>query len=80
MIGSGRCCDSPTVQHVRSPRIARQRIDDGRDPTVALTWAYGLIGTLHFVTLWWLRDRTCSSQEIANHLTDLLWSGIGGPA
>lgn len=60
--------------------LARQRIDDGRDPAVALTWAYGLIGTLHFVTLWWLRDQMCSSQEIANHLTDLLWSGIGSPA
>lgn len=49
------------------------------DPAVALTWAYGLIGTLHFVTLWWLRDQTCSSTEIADHLTELLWSGIGGP-
>jgi AcrR family transcriptional regulator len=60
--------------------LAAQRVADGLDPAVALTWAYGLIGTLHFATLWWLRDQTCSSAEIADHLTEMLWSGIGGPA
>ena len=57
--------------------LAAQRIADGLDPRVAFTWAYGLIGTLHFATLWWLRDRSCSSEEIVDHLTELLWSGIG---
>ena len=52
----------------------------GLDPTVALMWAYGIIGTLHFVTLWWLRDQTASATEIADHLTELLWSGISGAA
>jgi AcrR family transcriptional regulator len=59
--------------------LAAQRVAAGLDPAVALTWAYGLIGTLHFATLWWLRDQTCSASDIADHLTELLWSGIGGP-
>ncbi len=60
--------------------LAAQRIADGLDPAVALTWAYGLIGTIHFATLQWLRDATCSASELADHLTELLWSGIGANA
>ncbi len=59
--------------------LAAQRIADGLDPAVATAWAYGLIGTLHFATLWWLRDQTCPSSELADHLTELIWSGVAGP-
>lgn len=60
--------------------LTAQRVADGLDPRVAVAWAYGLIGTLHFTTLWWLRDQTCTAEEIVDHLTELLWSGIGGAA
>jgi AcrR family transcriptional regulator len=36
--------------------IADYRKARGADPAVATVWAYGLVGALHFVTLWWLRD------------------------
>jgi AcrR family transcriptional regulator len=57
--------------------LAAQRIADGRDPVVAMTWAYGLIGTLHFAALWWMRDESCSASDVAERLSEMLWSGIG---
>ena len=39
-----------------------------------------MIGALHFVTLWWLRDGTTDTDQIAEHVTTLLWSGLGGGA
>lgn len=44
----------------------------------ALPWAYGIIGMLHFVALWWLRDADRSRAELAEQLTDLLWAGLRG--
>ena len=58
--------------------IAVFRAAQGADPSVALAWAYGLIGTLHFVTLWWLRDGTTDADDLADQITTLLWSGLGG--
>ncbi len=64
--------------HPIATLLAAQRNADGTDPSVALTWAYGMIGTLHFVTLWWLRDGTLDRDQLTNHLTALLWSGLRG--
>jgi len=58
--------------------IAAFRTARAADPAVALAWAYGLIGTLHFVTLWWLRDGTGDTEDVAEQITTLLWSGLGG--
>jgi hypothetical protein len=44
---------------------------------VATVWAYGLVGALHFVTLWWLRDEAVDRDEVTAHITELLWSGVG---
>ena len=44
----------------------------------ALVWAYGIVGMLHFVALWWLRDADRSRAELTAQLTDLLWSGLRG--
>jgi AcrR family transcriptional regulator len=58
--------------------IAASRTAQGADPGVAMAWAYGLIGALHFVTLWWLRDATTDTARVAEQITALLWSGLGG--
>ena len=58
--------------------IAASRAAQGADPAVAMAWAYGLIGALHFVTLWWLRDGTTDTEHVAEQVTTLLWSGLGG--
>lgn len=63
-----------------SQQLAAQRVASGKGPEVALAWSYGLIGTLQFVTLWWLRDATVGSDELVDQVTELLWSGIGAKA
>jgi AcrR family transcriptional regulator len=58
-------------------RIAAYRLARGADSSVATVWAYGLVGALHFVTLWWLRDGAIGSDEVTAQITELLWSGFG---
>jgi AcrR family transcriptional regulator len=58
--------------------LATLRAASGLDSSLALTWAYAVIGSLHFTTLWWLRDRTLEPTQLADHLTELLWSGLAG--
>lgn len=58
-------------------RISAYRAARGADPAVATVWAYGLVGALHFVTLWWLRDQTTDIDVVIDQITALLWSGVG---
>jgi AcrR family transcriptional regulator len=48
----------------------------GIDAATATAWSYGIVGALHYVTLWWLRESTIDAATVAEHLTDLLWSGL----
>lgn len=64
--------------------IAVNRSKYGEDPSVATVWSYGLVGALHYVTLWWLREETLDQEAVAEQLTALLWAGMkieqaGGP-
>jgi AcrR family transcriptional regulator len=56
--------------------IAAYRAANQADPTVATVWSYGLLGALHYVTLWWLRDQTASMEVVSEQITLLLWSGM----
>ncbi|MGK0257178.1 MAG: AcrR family transcriptional regulator [Candidatus Azotimanducaceae bacterium] len=56
--------------------IAKHRKAQGADPDVAIVWSYGLLGALHFVTLWWLRDRAADIEIVIDQITALLWSGM----
>ena len=58
--------------------IAATRRAQGTDPSVGHAWAYGMIGALHFVTLWWLREGATDGDTVAEQITDLLWSGLSG--
>ena len=60
--------------------IAVGRAARGEDASVARVWAYGMIGMLHFVTLWWLRDGALGVERVAEQVTELLWSGLGAAA
>ena len=57
--------------------IAAYRAAQGADPAVATVWSYGLLGALHFVTLWWLRDQESDMDLVIDGITSLLWSGMG---
>ena len=59
--------------------LARQRTMMGADPAVATTWAYGIVGMLHYVTLWWLREPVLTLDGIVDHVTELLWPGLVSP-
>ena len=59
-------------------RLAAYRRHTGLDPSVAHTWAYGMIGAMQYVTLWWLRDQPWGASQLVDHLTQLLWSGLAG--
>lgn len=48
----------------------------GSDRTAATVWSYGLVGALHYVALWWLRETTADIDAVTDHLTDLLWLGF----
>ncbi len=56
--------------------IAAHRARRGADPSVATVWSYGLVGALHYVTLWWLRDPSVEARDVTNQLTALLWPGL----
>ncbi len=58
-------------------RIAEYRRARGADPQVATAWAYSLVGALHYVTLWWLRDQPMSIDRVTKQVTALFWSGTG---
>ena len=60
--------------------IAAYRAARGANPEVATVWSYGLLGALHFVTLWWLRDQTADLDLVIEQITALLWSGMAIPA
>ena len=57
--------------------IAAYRAANGADPAVAIVWSYGLLGAMHFVTLWWLRDQATDLDVVIDQITSLLWSGMG---
>lgn len=59
-----------------SVAIAASRTAAGQDPGVAKVWSYGLIGALHYVTLWWLRDQDAPIEQVIDQIAALLWSGM----
>lgn len=57
--------------------VARANLEAaGRDASVAMPWAYGMIGLVHQATHWWLRDRTMPRDQFVGHVTDLIWGGV----
>ncbi|MGB8857809.1 MAG: TetR family transcriptional regulator [Ilumatobacteraceae bacterium] len=57
-------------------QLMRWRTNQGLDPSVALPWAYAVVGMLQLVSLWWLTETDRSAEELADHLAELLWSGF----
>ena len=57
-------------------QLALWRTKQGLDPVVALPWAYAVIGMLQLVSLWSLIEAGFTPTQLADHLAELLWSGI----
>ena len=60
--------------------LARWRTDAGADPSVALPWAYGIVGMLNMVARWFVASGEVSAAGLAEQLADLTWPGLAGPA
>lgn len=58
--------------------LGRWREHQGLDPAVALPWAYGVIGMLNMVALWWLEEGHGPVEVVAGQLADLMWTGLRG--
>ncbi len=56
--------------------IANFRASRGANPDVATVWSFGLVGALHYVTLWLLRDTNADVNGVADQLTLLLCTGF----
>ena len=59
-------------------QIASWRTKVGLDPSVASAWAYGVVGLLNMVSLWWITESDEQAGEVAEQLADLLWPGLAG--
>jgi AcrR family transcriptional regulator len=63
-----------------SELLSDWRIRHGADPSVATPWAYAIIGMLNMVSLWWIQTESQPVGVLADHLAELVWSGIGSSA
>jgi len=59
-------------------QLARWRSRQGLDPAVADPWAYAVIGMLQLVSLWWLNESDRPADQLADHVAELLWTGLSG--
>ncbi len=57
--------------------LTRWRAHHHLDVGVAVPWAYGVIGMLNLVSLWWLLESGGPADALADQLASLLWSGLG---
>lgn len=56
--------------------LADSRRRGGADDSVALPWAYGIVGVINLVSLWWLDERDRPADVLADQLAELVWSGL----
>jgi AcrR family transcriptional regulator len=50
----------------------------GLDPRPARTWAYATVGAIQVAAMMWLRDGYGDRDEVADHITQLMWPGLTG--
>lgn len=58
--------------------VAAWRTQFDQDPSVAEAWAFGIVGMLQMVSMWWLTQVGRSAADVAGQIADLLWHGLPG--
>lgn len=80
--GAGRRLDERRLVIELGGEVARAldrwRRSEHLDSGPSEAWAYGILGTVHMTTEWWLERRTLSRTDLVEFLTSLVWSGIAG--
>jgi AcrR family transcriptional regulator len=54
------------------------RTATGLDPLPARTWAYATVGAIQVTAMMWLRDGYGDRDDVADHITQLMWPGLTG--
>ena len=62
------------VEHLLAAQFSR----NGYDPRMAGLYSQALVGMVALVGAWWLEDRSRGKREVAAHLVNLAWNGMGG--
>lgn len=62
------------VSHLLSAAFERRSIDS----THAQMYAQMLVGMLSLTGQWWLETRVPAKEEVAAHVVNLAWNGLGG--
>ena len=58
--------------------LVRWRARSDRDTSVAVPWAYGIVGMLNLVSQWWIEETDRPAAVLADQLAELVWSGLAG--
>jgi AcrR family transcriptional regulator len=48
----------------------------GLDPELSDLWAHSVSGMIRSVGIWWLETRSLPREQLAEHLTAVLWEGL----
>lgn len=48
----------------------------GLDPKLSELWAHSVSGMIRSVGIWWLETRSMPREQLAEHLTAVLWEGL----
>lgn len=62
------------VSHILTEAFVRRSMD----PTHAPMYAQMLVGMLSLTGQWWLETRSPAKEEVAAHVVNLAWNGLGG--
>src|SRR5690606_9161280 len=62
------------VSHMLSDAFERRSIATTHAPM----YAQMLVGMLSLTGQWWLETRTPAKEEVAAHVVNLAWNGLGG--
>lgn len=62
------------VQHLLAGEFKRRKLN----PKLAPLYAQSLVGMVALTGQWWLETRKPSKEEVAAHLVNLAWNGLGG--
>ena len=52
----------------------------GRDTACAEVWGRGIVGMVQTTAAWWAQCPDVDRASVVDHLADLAWTGISGPA
>ncbi|RBY86232.1 TetR/AcrR family transcriptional regulator [Blastococcus sp. TF02A-26] len=61
------------VEHLLAAQFTR----NGYDPRLAGLYSQALVGMVALVGAWWLEDRSRGKRDVAAHLVNLAWNGMG---